>query len=251
MDRQVALVTGASQGIGEVTAGFLARAGFQLALMARDREKLSRVVARWPEMKDALVVPADVREVEQVEAAAQMVEHRYGHLDLLVNNAGGSFRAPARTISPRGFLAVVAINLAGPFIVSRTFLPLLERQGGAIINIGSTAGRDMAPNMVAYGASKAGLVNMTRTLAAEWGPRVRVNCVAPGPILTEAAKQVLYDSNPELINRAAARRSVGLLGSPDDVAEAVLFIARSPYINGTVLYVDGGPEGLGGEEAHV
>ncbi|NMP23307.1 SDR family NAD(P)-dependent oxidoreductase [Sulfobacillus harzensis] len=240
--QQTALVTGASQGIGEVIAVHLARAGFAVALLARSEAKLVGVRSRWPELGDALILSADVRQSDQIERAAALLEERFGHLDVLVNNAGGSFQAPARQLSPNGFLQVVAINLVGPFVVSRTFLPLLEKRGGSIVNIGSTAGRDMAPNMVAYGASKAGLVNMTRSLAAEWGPTVRVNCVAPGPILTPAARQVLYEDDPGRIAAAAETRSVGRLGTPEDVAEAVLWMARASYVNGSVLYVDGGPD---------
>jgi len=240
--QKTALVTGASQGIGEIVAVHLARAGYRLALLARNREKLVQVRDRWPELAEALILPADVRRADQIEHAAALVEEHFDHLDVLVNNAGGSFAAPARRLSPNGFLQVVAVNLVGPFVVSRTFLPLLEKKGGAIINIGSTAGRDMAPNMVAYGASKAGLVNMTRTLAAEWGPTVRVNCIAPGPVLTEAARRVLYQNDSVRIAEAAQTRSVGRLGTPEDVAEAILWIVRADYVNGTVIYLDGGPD---------
>ncbi len=241
----VALVTGASQGIGEAIAVGMARSGYRLALLSRREDKLRAVKDRWPELHDALVVPADVRNTAEVQEAVRLIETTWGRLDVLVNNAGGSFAAPARELSPNGFLQVVAINLVGPFIVSRAALPLLEKQRGAIVNIGSVAGRDMSPNMVAYGASKAGLVNMTRTLAAEWGPLgIRVNCVAPGPILTKAAQDVLYHNDPEEMDRASAQRAVGRLGMPEDIVQAVLWMVHpaSGFVNGTVLYVDGGPQ---------
>nr|WP_197029236.1 SDR family oxidoreductase [Alicyclobacillus macrosporangiidus] len=167
---QRVLVTGASQGIGEaIAAGFAAR-GAKVALLSRRASALEAVRDKYDALRDSLILPADVRDEAAVTRAVGEMASAWGGVDILVNNAGGSFRALAKDLSPKGFAAVMNINLLGPFIVSKAVFPLMQAQGrGIVINIGSVAGRDSAPGMVAYGASKAGLVNMTRTLAAEWG----------------------------------------------------------------------------------
>jgi len=239
-----ALVTGASQGLGEAISVELARAGYRVALLSRRPDRLNAVRAAHPELAEALVLPADVRRWDDIQTVMQTLEGAWGGLDLLVNNAGGAFQAPAHKLSPNAFQQVVAINLIGPFVVARLAFPLLQKRHGQIVNIGSVAGRDMAPGMAAYGAAKAGLAHLTRTLAAEWGPLgIRVNCIAPGPILTEAAREVLYHNQDDRIREAARQRAVGRLGQPEDVSRAVLWMAGedATYINGTVLYVDGGP----------
>ncbi|WAH37488.1 SDR family NAD(P)-dependent oxidoreductase [Alicyclobacillus dauci] len=243
-DKRV-LVTGASQGIGEHIAYGFAERGARLALLSRRAEKLQEVKARHPNLVNAPVYAADVRNEQAIASVFEDIERRFGGIDILINNAGGSFYAPASELSPNGFASVLNINLLGPYIVSKAAFRLMSAQGeGVIVNIGSVAGRDSSPGMVAYGAAKAGLVNMTRTLATEWGPLgIRINTVAPGPILTEAAKQVLYNNSVERIDRAGRRKSVGRLGEPQDVVNAVLYLASplASFINGTALYVDGGP----------
>ncbi|HET7579193.1 MAG TPA: SDR family oxidoreductase [Bacillales bacterium] len=239
------LVTGASQGIGEALAKGFAECGAKVALLSRREEKLKEVKEKHEKLEDALVFAADVRDEMAIAGVMNRIEERWGGLDILLNNAGGSFRAPAKDLSPNGFASVMNINLLGPFILAKAVFPFMEAQGqGVILNTGSVAGRDSSPGMIAYGASKAGLVNMTRTLAAEWGPLgIRVNTLAPGPILTDAAKEVLYHNSEERIQKAGQERSVGRLGVPEDVVETALFLASpsASYINGETLHVDGGP----------
>ncbi|MCL6599830.1 MAG: SDR family oxidoreductase [Alicyclobacillus macrosporangiidus] len=249
---QRVLVTGASQGIGEAIAAGFAAYRAKVALLSRRASALEAVRDKYDALRDALILPADVRDEAAVARAVGEMASAWGGVDILVNNAGGSFRALAKDLSPKGFAAVMNINLLGPFIVSKAVFPMMQAQGrGIVINIGSVAGRDSAPGMVAYGASKAGLVNMTRTLAAEWGPYgIRVNTVAPGPILTDAAKQVLYQNDEQRMAQAGRARSVGRLGTPEDVVAAVLYLASpaAEFINGTTLYVDGGPNPLHSQE---
>lgn len=239
------LVTGASQGIGEYIAYGFADAGAKLVLVSRNEEKLQAVKARHAKLQDALVYAADVRDEAAIGRVFEDVEQAFGGIDVVVNNAGGSFYAPAAELSPNGFAAVLNINLLGTYIVSKAAYRLMAKQGaGVLVNIGSVAGRDSSPGMVAYGAAKAGLVNMTRTLAAEWGPLgIRVNTVAPGPILTDAAQTVLYQNSESRMAQAGRARSVGRLGDPQDIVAAVLYLAsqEAAFINGTTLYVDGGP----------
>lgn len=242
---QKVLVTGASQGIGEHIAYGFAQCGAQVALLARRAEKLEQVKGNHPKLASALVYAADVREEQAISNVMNDIKAQWGGLDILINNAGGSFYALAKDLSPRGFASVLNINLLGPYIVGKAAFPLMAAAGqGIIVNIGSVAGRDSSPGMVAYGAAKAGLVNLTRTLAAEWGPLgIRVNTVAPGPVLTDAAKEVLYQNSEERIEQAGQTRSVGRLGVPADVVNAVLYLSSplAAFVNGTTLYVDGGP----------
>ncbi|KPV43124.1 2,4-dienoyl-CoA reductase [Alicyclobacillus ferrooxydans] len=242
---QRVIVTGASQGIGEHIAVGFAKAGAKVALLSRRQEKLAEVKSRYPALAEALILTADVRDDAAVNSAVASVVEAWGGVDVLVNNAGGSFKAMAKDLSPRGFAAVMNINLLGPYVMSKAVFPVMEAAGGGVIvNIGSVAGRDSSPGMVAYGASKAGLVNMTRTLAAEWGQYgIRVNTVAPGPILTEAAKDVLYGDDPDRIAHAGKTRAVGRLGDPSDIVEAVLYLSSpsASFVTGATLYVDGGP----------
>lgn len=239
------LVTGASQGIGEYLAKGFAKCGASVALLSRRREKLQQVKEKHKELSSALVFAADVRDEGAIAKVMEDIREKWGGVDILINNAGGSFRALAKDLSANGFASVMNINLLGPFILSKAVYPFMASAGhGVIVNIGSVAGRDSSPGMIAYGASKAGLVNMTRTLATEWGPLgIRVNTIAPGPILTESAKEVLYHNAEDAISAAGRARSVGRLGTPEDIVSAALYLASpsSEFINGTTLYVDGGP----------
>jgi NAD(P)-dependent dehydrogenase (short-subunit alcohol dehydrogenase family) len=175
-----------------------------------------------------------------ITAAAE----RFGHLDVLVNNAGGSPAVPAADASARFVAQVVALNLLAPMYCSQAANAVMQAGGGgSIVNIGSVSGLRPSPGTAAYGAAKAGLVNLTRTLAVEWAPKVRVNCVVAGMIATEAAED--HYGGAAGLAAVAATVPLGRMGTPEDVAGACLFLSSplASYVSGAALEVHGGGEG--------
>jgi NAD(P)-dependent dehydrogenase (short-subunit alcohol dehydrogenase family) len=187
------------------------------------------------EMADA--VTCDVRDHDAVAEMVRDIVARHGRLDAVVNNAGGSPYADAATMSPRLAERVIALNLLAPFYVAQAANAVMQQQpdGGAIVNIGSVAARRPAPGTSAYNAAKAGLAVLTRSLALEWAPKVRVNSVTPGLVRTET------DSYPPGVERTIP---MGRLAEPADVAAACLMLCspEARFITGADLYVDGGGE---------
>lgn len=234
------LVTGSSRGLGAEIATYLASCGARIAVHGRDRARLDDVAGR---IADAVVVDGDARDAEAVRAFVAAAAEGLGGLDAVVNNAGGSFGAPAAEMSANAFGAVVSANLTSAFLVAQAALPHLH--GGTIVNIGSIAGLRATPYFAHYSAAKAGLVGLTRSLAAEWAGRVRVNAVFPTTLATEAALEQLFGNDPALIEAAARKTGVGRLGEPRDVAMAVRYLISSAaaFVNGEILVLDGGPSG--------
>jgi NAD(P)-dependent dehydrogenase (short-subunit alcohol dehydrogenase family) len=195
------------------------------------------VCGRTAPSDDVDFVECDVRDPDAVTAMLTGIVSRLGRLDVVVNNAGGSPYADAATASPRLLQGVVTLNLLAPFYVAQAANAVMQAQdtGGVIVNIGSVAARRPAPGTAAYNAAKAGLSVLTRSLALEWAPKVRVNQVSPGLIATEAEH---YQP------RAASSIPAGRLGSPADVAAACLMLCSpdAGFITGADLYVDGGGE---------
>ena len=185
-------------------------------------------------------VACDVRDAAAVHELVQGVVARLGRLDVVVNNAGGSPSAPAATVSPRFVEKVVGLNLLAPFYVAQAANAVMQEQagGGVILNIGSVAGVRPAPGTSAYAAAKAGLAVLTRGLALEWAPKVRVNTVTPGLVRTESAT---YGEDPSVVERTIP---MGRLAEPADIAAACLFLSRpeAGFITGADLFVDGGGE---------
>src|SRR5437660_4385551 len=187
---------------------------------------------------------ADVREPEQVQRLVGSIAERFGRLDVAVNNAGGSPPSDSASASPRFSAAIVTLNLLGPLYVSQHANDVMQQQedGGSIVSITSISGMRPTPLTAAYGAAKAGLLNLTQTLAMEWAPKVRVNCVTGGLIRTEQSH--LFYGDEEGIARVSATIPLGRLGEPADIGDACLFLASplASYVSGANLVVHGGGE---------
>ncbi|MGH9018436.1 MAG: SDR family oxidoreductase, partial [Acidimicrobiales bacterium] len=192
----------------------------------------------------AVFVTADVRDAEQAAHLVAQAVARFGRLDLLVNNAGGAPSVPAADASARFISQVIALNLIAPFYCAQAANRVMQEQadGGAVVNIASVSGRRPSPGSAAYGAAKAGLINLTRTLAMEWAPLVRVNCIVAGMIATEAADD--HYGGPAGLAAVAATVPLRRLGTPGDIAGICLFLGSplTGFLSGSAVEADGGGE---------
>jgi NAD(P)-dependent dehydrogenase (short-subunit alcohol dehydrogenase family) len=234
------LITGGSRGIGRGIAEAFLAAGADVAVCGRkEPDELPSVSG-----KAAVFVSADVRDPDQVEKLVNEVAERFGRLDLLVNNAGGAPFADAATASPRFSEKVIQLNLSAALHCAQQANRIMQTQeeGGSIINIASVSGVRPSPGTAAYGAAKAGLINLTGTLAIEWAPKVRLNSISAGLIQTEQAH--LHYGDDEGIARVADTVPLKRLGTPSDVAGACLFFASplAAYVSGANLVLHGGGE---------
>jgi len=237
---RVALITGGSRGIGRGIAEAFLAAGAEVAICGRkEPDELPTA-----EGKSAIFVSADVRDAEQVEKMVNEVVERLGRIDVLVNNAGGAPFAEAATASPRFSEKVIQLNLTAALHCAQQANRVMQGQatGGSIINVASVSGVRPSPGTAAYGAAKAGLINITGTLAIEWGPKVRVNAISASMILTEQAH--LHYGDDEGIARVAETVPLKRLGTPQDIAGACLFFASplASYVSGANLVLHGGGE---------
>jgi NAD(P)-dependent dehydrogenase (short-subunit alcohol dehydrogenase family) len=189
-------------------------------------------------------VAADIRDTEQAGRVVQAAVDRFGRVDVLVNNAGGSPPADAASASPRFSAAIITLNLIAPLDLAQRANRVMQAQetGGSIINIASVSGTRPSPGTAAYGAAKAGLLNLTQTLAVEWAPKVRVNAITAGMIRTEQAH--LHYGDEAGVSAVAATVPLGRLGEPRDVADVCLFLASplAAYVTGASILVHGGGE---------
>jgi NAD(P)-dependent dehydrogenase (short-subunit alcohol dehydrogenase family) len=234
---KVALVTGGAVRVGREIARALAEAGADVAIGYRRSAVEARAAVREMEARGvrAVALRADVARPREARALVVDAVRRLGRLDVLVNNAAVFIRTPVLTTTPAQFDRLLAVNLRAPFFVSQAAARAMGRRGGRIINIADVGAVRAWPGYVPYGVSKAGVVMLTRGLAAALAPRIQVNAVAPGVVL-------LPERFPrESGRRLAARIPMGRHGRPTDVAEAVRFFATcSDYVTGQVLFVDGG-----------
>jgi len=237
---KVAIVTGGGRGVGRGISERFLEAGAEVVICGRSEpEALPEAGGRR-----ARFVAADVREVEQIARVVGFARERCGRLDVLVNNAGGSPAAPAATASPRFSEKIVALNLMAPLHFAQQANAVMQDQpeGGAIVNVASVSALRPSPGTAAYGAAKAGLLSLTRTLAIEWAPKVRVNAIAAGMIRTEQVEMFYGDAAAQA--RVAATVPLGRLGTPRDVGDACVFLASplAAYVSGAALLLDGGGE---------
>jgi NAD(P)-dependent dehydrogenase (short-subunit alcohol dehydrogenase family) len=243
LDGRTALVTGASRGIGRQAALTLAAAGATVVLASRSAEDLAEVAAaaRQAGAPDALVAVTDVLDEAAVEAAVGAAVEGTGRLDVVVNVAGGqSFTAYVADTRVEGWDKVLGLNLRSVFLGSKAALAHLA-PGGSIVNVASIAGFTASPGLAAYGAAKAGVIALTRTLAVEAAPLgVRVNCLAPGWVRTELTRRMWSD--PETSRALVAQIPLGRWADVEELAGPLLLLASDAgsYITGATLVVDGG-----------
>jgi peroxisomal 2,4-dienoyl-CoA reductase len=241
---RVVLVTGGGTGIGRQVALHMAACGADLVLAGRSAGRLEAVGSEIQAMGGkALPIAADIRHPEQIDAVLQAAIAMFGRIDVLVNNAAGSFLAAARKITAKGWQSVIDTTLNGTFYCSQAIgLHMIEQGGGKIINITATLHFKGSPGMVAPTAAKAGVEAMTKTLALEWAKfNILVNAIAPGPIHTEGADRNLWSDQTF---RAMVKRGVplGRFGQPEDIANMAVYLASpaGDYITGATMVVDGG-----------
>lgn len=234
------IVTGGTKGVGRGIAERFLAAGADVVVCGRNAPERPVTAAG----REAAFVAADVREIEQIDAVVRATTERHGRLDVLVNNAGGSPPADAATASPRFSEAIIRLNLLAPLHFSQRANAVMQAQesGGVIVNIASVSALRPSPGTAAYGAAKAGLLSLTQSLAVEWAPKVRVNAIAAGMILTE--QSALHYGDAEGLARVAATVPLGRLAEPSDVGDACLFLASplAGYVSGASLLLHGGGE---------
>ena len=249
LEGKVAIVTGGSAGIGLGIARGMAQAGADIVIAARRADRVeSACAAVRATGRRVIGVPTDVTKADQVGNLVQATVDAFGTVDILVNNAGGSFgptfrRAPLLELTEADLDGAMAANVKSIFLCGKAVAPLMMAQGkGAIINIGSIAGHEQAlPRSGAafYAASKGAAIKLTYSMAVEWAPAIRVNCINPGGIPTE---RVMENRSPERTAFNQSMIAMGRPGTPHDIAVAAIFLAsdEANWITGTVIDVHGG-----------
>jgi len=242
MEGKVAIVTGASRGIGAASAQALAEAGCDLLISARSAEVLSEFAdsIRSSTGRKVETVPADLNDLDNLVALADTARATFGRVDVVLNNVGGTMPRPLLDTSPRFLEAAFHWNVTTAFALTKACVPLmLEGGGGSIINVSSAVGHLADRGYVGYGTAKAAVDHLTELMATDLAPRIRVNAVAPGSIETDALGSVLND---EMRSTMISMTPLQRLGRVEDIAAAVLFLASDAgsFLTGKVIEVDGG-----------
>ena len=243
LDGKVALVTGGGRGIGQAIALAFAEQGADVVISARTQSEIEATAATAQRFgRRALAIPCDVTDGAQLEALVQRTLEEFGHIDLLVNNAGGFPPMPFLDTDLPSWEWCFKFNLTSAYLLTRACLPhMLAGDGGAVLNISSAAGRIVRKGFVAYGTAKAALSFMTRQLAAEFAPRVRLNALSVGAVATSALAPFLTD---EIRAQMESMTPMGRIGTVEDIAMAALWLCTPAggWVTGKVIEVDGGTE---------
>lgn len=240
---KVVIVTGSGRGIGKGIALGMAEAGADVVTCARTVEEIEATAAEIKAMgRKALAVPTDVRMSDQVDNLMQKAVAEFGRIDILVSNAGGLFTVPLLEMSEGAWDSIIRENLKSVFLCGKAAAKVMvEQKKGVVINIASMFGREASPLVANYGASKAGIINLSLSMAVEWAQyNIRVNAIAPGPIWTPGAPRLW--PTPEAKAEAEAQILRGRFGTPEDIAAVVVFLASdaADWITGTCFEVNGG-----------
>lgn len=239
---KIALVTGGRSGIGYAIAKQLLQLGATVIIVSRKEEPLLKAQQELSAFGPCDALACDIRDTERIAVLVEHIKQKHGRLDILVNNAGGQFPALAEYISDKGWKAVIENNLNGTFFMTRDMAKafFIPQNNGTVVNIVVDMARGF-PGMVHTGAARAGVENMTKTLAQEWsGHNIRLNCVAPG-IIESSGLSTYPPQVQEMFDAARAAIPLKRFGDPQDIANAVCFLASplASYITGITLYVDG------------
>ncbi len=242
---QVAIVTGGGTGIGRTIALEFAKAGADVVVASRKQVNLDKVAEEIKALgKHSLAIATDVRIPEQVDNLVKQTVDRFGRIDILVNNAGANFMCPVEEMTSNGWDTIININLKGTFLCCKAAgKVMIQQKKGKIINIASVAGIDGFPRMAHYAAAKAGIINFTKSLAAEWAQHnINVNAIAPGLIETEGVKAQM-DLTPDLFEKQLEAVPLELPGRTEDIAYTAIFLASeaSRFLTGETIIVRGAP----------
>jgi 2-deoxy-D-gluconate 3-dehydrogenase len=243
LDGKVAVVTGASRGLGEAVARAFGDAGADVALLARSADDLEVIAHELSALgRRVLALPVDIGDEAAVEAAAEKVVATFGRVDILVNNAGVALPAPLLELTLADLRKMLDVNVVGMFLASRAFgAHMVAQRRGTVINIASIAGMVGEPELTAYSATKGAVLAFTRALAAEWARQgVTVNAVAPGYFRTDLSKRALDDA--QLASKIIGRIPLRRFGQPEELGPLLVYLASdaAAYMTGSIVVLDGG-----------